>query len=67
MYVKKSDNKRAKMTLGRSPKEKANVKLWIWGKVKFDQIGLILKQEGPEGPGTLTWDRRFLKVPFFHC
>jgi len=23
------------------------------------------KQEGPEGPGMLTWDRRFLKVPFF--
>ena len=26
-----------------------------------------IKQEGPEGPGMLTWDRRFLKVPFFHC
>ena len=25
------------------------------------------KQEGPEGPGTLTWDRRFLNFPFFHC
>ena len=23
------------------------------------------KQEGPEGPGTLTWDRRFLNFPFF--
>jgi len=23
------------------------------------------KQEGPEGPGMLTWDRRFLRVPFF--
>ena len=24
------------------------------------------KQEGPEGPGTLTWDRRFLNS-LFHC
>jgi len=28
---------------------------------------IYYKQEGPEGPGTLTWDRRFLRVPFFHC
>ena len=26
-----------------------------------------MKQEGPEGPGTLTWEWRFLRVPFFHC
>jgi len=24
-----------------------------------------IEQEGPEGPGTLTWDRRFFKFPFF--
>jgi len=26
----------------------------------------VKQQEGPEGPGTLTWDRRFLRVLFFH-
>jgi len=26
---------------------------------------LLFKQEGPEGPGTLTWDWKFLRVPFF--
>jgi len=26
---------------------------------------IIEKQEGPEGPGTLTWDWKCLRVPFF--
>jgi len=26
---------------------------------------ITIKQEGQEGPGTLTLDRRFLRVPFF--
>jgi len=30
------------------------------------QLTKMEKQEVPEGPGTLTCDRRILRVPFFH-
>jgi len=26
--------------------------------------GGVIKQEGQEGPGTLTWDMRFVRIPF---
>ena len=35
----------------------------------FMQFCLFYPQiitRGPKGPGPLTWDRRFLRVPFFH-
>jgi len=38
--------------------------VWYLASVVFGTKG---KQEGPEGPGTLTWDRRLLRVPFIHC
>jgi len=35
------------------------------GKLYTDFKPDNIKQEGPEGPGTLTWEWRFLRVSFF--
>jgi len=38
--------------------------------IKFleaQNIIIFEQQEGSKGPGTLTWNRRFLRDPFFHC
>jgi len=47
-------------------KNKDFLEKWFFFKFKSQFIFLWTekKQEGPEGPGTLTWDRRFLNSLF---
>jgi len=53
----------------RSVQGQINQKITYMLRPCYDKIYIYLnfEQEGPEGPGTLTRDGRFLRVPFFHC
>ena len=62
-------NERRRNFLQKDPHAARKCTLWasIWIVKAFKYRTVIFKQEGPEGPGTLTWEWRFLRFPFFHC